>query len=98
LNFKKESVGTTPGANLPKTLEGFQFVLTGTLADYTRDEAKAEIQARGGRVTGSVSKKTNYVICGADPGSKADKAEKLGVPILGDKEFERLLAEGPPSS
>lgn len=98
LNFKKESVGKKTAANLPQNLEGLLFVLTGTLENYTRDEAKAEIQARGGRVTGSVSKKTNFVICGADPGSKADKAEKLGVPILGDKEFERLLKAGPPSS
>ncbi|NUN98014.1 MAG: NAD-dependent DNA ligase LigA, partial [Candidatus Omnitrophica bacterium] len=71
---------------------GLQFVLTGTLAKHTRDEAKELIQARGGRVTGSVSKKTDYVICGTDPGSKADKAESLGVRILNEEEFEDLLA------
>ncbi len=67
------------------------FVLTGTLQNYTRDEAKAIIEEHGGKVTGSVSKKTDYLLLGEDPGSKYEKAKKLGVPILSEKEFESLL-------
>jgi len=72
-------------------LTGKQFVLTGTLESMTRDEAKKKILDAGGRVTSSVSAKTDYVVVGADPGSKADKAKKLDVPILTEKEFEKLL-------
>jgi DNA ligase (NAD+) len=63
-------------------LAGLTFVLTGTLAHLTRDEAKAKIEAAGGKVTGSVSKKTSYVVAGEDAGSKLDKARALGLPIL----------------
>lgn len=73
------------------TLTGKQFVLTGTLENMTRDEAKKKILDAGGRVTSSVSAKTDYVVVGADPGSKADKAKKLEVPILTEVEFEKLL-------
>jgi DNA ligase (NAD+) len=73
------------------TLEGKTFVLTGTLEKYSRDEAKEEIQKRGGKVTGSVSKKTDYVVVGAEPGSKADDAAKLGVTILDETAFLQLL-------
>jgi DNA ligase (NAD+) len=76
-------------------LSGLTFVLTGTLDAMTRDEAQAAIEARGGKVTGSVSKKTSYVVAGASPGSKLTKAESLGVPVLDDAGFARLLAEGP---
>jgi DNA ligase (NAD+) len=73
-------------------LLGKQFVLTGTLKDFTRDQAKEKILAQGGRVTSSVSKKTDYVVAGEDPGSKRDKAEKLGVQILDEDQFKTLLA------
>jgi DNA ligase (NAD+) len=67
------------------------FVLTGTLAHFTRDEAKKMIEDAGGKVTGSVSKKTDYVIAGADAGSKLDKAKDLGVNVIGESEMEKLL-------
>jgi DNA ligase (NAD+) len=70
---------------------GKTFVLTGTLAKFTRDEAKKMIEDAGGKVTGSVSKKTDYVVAGADAGSKLDKAKELGVAVIDEKEMERLL-------
>ena len=80
----------------PRPLEGITVVVTGTLADYSRDGATEAVQERGGKVTGSVSKKTDFVIVGADPGqSKHDKAVKLGVPILDDAGFAALLEQGP---
>ena len=72
-------------------LAGKTFVLTGTLARYARDEAKKMIEDAGGRVSSSVSKKTDYVIAGADAGSKLDKAKDLGVNVIGEKEMEKLL-------
>ncbi len=73
------------------SLSGKQFVLTGTLENMTRDEAKRKIIEAGGRVTSSVSAKTDYVLAGTDPGSKLTKAQKLGIPILNEKEFQKLL-------
>lgn len=70
---------------------GKTFVLTGTLTAYSRDEAAALVKERGGKVSGSVSKKTDFVLVGEDPGSKYDKAIELGVPILSEKEFQNLL-------
>ena len=73
-------------------LEGKSVVLTGTLPDLTRDEAGAMVRRAGGKVVGSVSKKTDYVIAGESAGSKLEKAEKLGVPVLDREAFEKLLA------
>lgn len=79
-------------------LEGLTIVVTGSLERFTRDSVKEAIIARGGKASGSVSKKTDYVVVGENAGSKADKAEELGRPILDEEAFEKLLAEGPPAA
>ncbi len=84
LTGKKKERGTK--------LAGKTFVLTGTLAHFTRDEAKKLIEDAGGKVTGSVSKKTDYVAAGADAGSKLDKAKELGVKVIDEKELNELLS------
>lgn len=84
-------------ASIERTLEGLSIVVTGSLANYSRDEAKEAIIARGGKAVGSVSKKTAYVVAGDAPGSKYDKALELGVPVLDEDGFRRLLESGPPS-
>lgn len=78
LNFAAE----TPEETRPQTLADLTFVITGTLPDVTRDEAREYIEARGGKVTGSVSKNTDYLLAGEKAGSKLDKAESLGVPVI----------------
>jgi DNA ligase (NAD+) len=80
----------------PRPREGVTVVVTGTLSSYSRDGATEAVQERGGKVTGSVSKKTDFVVVGADPGaSKYDKAVKLGLPVLDDDGFAVLLHQGP---
>ncbi len=79
------------GATTDAAFAGKQFVLTGKLESMTRDEARDRIEARGGRVTGSVSKKTDYVVAGSDAGSKLDKAEALGLTVLDEAAFAALL-------
>jgi DNA ligase (NAD+) len=76
----------------PQPLEGLTFVITGTLPTMSRERAKALITGHGGRVTGSVSGKTDYLLAGERAGSKLAKAEKLGVPAIGEEELWRLLA------
>jgi DNA ligase (NAD+) len=80
----------------PQTLDGLTLVVTGSLQDYSRDGAKEAILSRGGKASSSVSKKTDYVVVGDSPGSKAEKAEQLGVPVLDEAAFTRLLQSGPP--
>ncbi|MEV4221345.1 NAD-dependent DNA ligase LigA [Nonomuraea sp. NPDC049725] len=80
---------------LPQTLDGLTFVVTGTLPDHTREQAGAAIAARGGKVAGSVSKKTSFLVAGENAGSKYDKALSLKVPILDAEGFRALLEQGP---
>jgi DNA ligase (NAD+) len=86
LQFEQKQTRQTGGM-----LAGKQFVLTGTLPTCSRDQAKQMIEERGGRVVGSVSKKTDYVVVGADPGSKLEKARALGIKILDEAELRKLL-------
>jgi DNA ligase (NAD+) len=79
----------------PRPLAGLTVVVTGSLEAYSRDEAKEAVQNLGGKVTGSVSKKTDFVVVGESPGSKYDKAMQLGVPVLDESAFGVLLAAGP---
>ena len=90
LTFTAEKRVTT------STLEGLTFVLTGTLPTLTRESAKEKIESAGGRVSGSVSKKTSYLVAGEEAGSKLDKATSLGVPILNEQALLQLLEDGPP--
>jgi len=82
------------GEQGPRPLEGIAVVVTGTLASHSRDGAIEAVQGRGGKVTGSVSKKTDFVVAGDNPGSKHDKAVQLGVPVLDEDGFRVLLEQG----
>ncbi|WP_236777344.1 NAD-dependent DNA ligase LigA [Arthrobacter crystallopoietes] len=79
----------------PRTLEGLTIVVTGSLENFSRDEAKEAIISRGGKASGSVSKKTDYVVAGESAGSKLDKAEQLGLHVLDEGGFVKLLENGP---
>ncbi len=85
-------------ASIERTLEGLTVVVTGSLEGFSRDESKEAIVSRGGKAAGSVSKKTDYVVVGANAGTKAAKAEDLGVPVLDEAGFVRLLETGPPKT
>jgi len=80
-----------PADSGPKLLAGKTLVLTGTLPTLKRDDAKAMIEAAGGKVAGSVSKKTDYVVAGEEAGSKLEKALELGVPVIDEAELLKLL-------
>lgn len=90
-------VGQVQKSSVPQTLAGKTVVVTGSLEDFSRDSAKEAILERGGKAASSVSKKTDYVVVGANAGSKADKAEELGIPMLDEAQFQALLANGIPS-
>jgi DNA ligase (NAD+) len=94
VNFEGPAPAAAP--DVEQTLTGRAFVLTGGLEDFTREGAEAEIEARGGKVTSGVSKKTSYVVVGENPGSKLGKAEQLGVPLLDEAAFRTLLEKGEP--
>jgi DNA ligase (NAD+) len=89
LNFHSELFRPKAAAG---PLAGKLFVLTGTLPNLKREEAAAKIEAAGGKVSGSVSKKTDYVVAGEEAGSKLEKAQKLGVKIIDEAEFRRMLS------
>jgi DNA ligase (NAD+) len=80
-----------PEESRPQPLQGLTFVLTGTLSSMTRDEAKEKIEHLGGEVSSTVSKKTDYLVVGENPGSKLDKANQLGVRIINETEFLRII-------
>jgi DNA ligase (NAD+) len=94
VNFEGPAPSAAP--DVEQTLTGRAFVLTGGLEGFTREGAEAEIEARGGKVTSSVSKKTSYVVVGENPGSKLGKAEQLGVLLLDEAAFRTLLEKGEP--
>ncbi|GAA4674171.1 hypothetical protein GCM10023215_02150 [Pseudonocardia yuanmonensis] len=81
--------------SVPRTLEGMSIVITGSMENFSRDEAKEAIMARGGRAAGSVSRKTAFLVAGDAPGSKYDKAVELGIPVLDEEGFRVLLDRGP---
>ncbi|MFT8703804.1 NAD-dependent DNA ligase LigA [Bifidobacterium aquikefiricola] len=96
-SWKRNGVGEgVAEIHRPQTLDGMTVVVTGGLEDFSRDSAKEAIIEHGGKASGSVSKKTTYVVVGENPGSKADKAEQLGVPTLDEAAFHRLLDTGKP--
>ncbi|MDF3302450.1 NAD-dependent DNA ligase LigA [Streptomyces tropicalis] len=92
VRMEEEGSGEDEG---PRPLEGLTVVVTGTLEQFTRDAAKEALQSRGAKVTGSVSKKTSFVVVGDNPGSKYDKAMQLKVPVLNEEGFAVLLERGP---
>ena len=92
LRFAEEGSSASPDSDRP--LEGSTFVVTGTLPTYSREQVTDLIKRAGGKVTGSVSARTSYLVAGEDPGGKLDKAKKLGVAIIDESELRRLLGGG----
>jgi DNA ligase (NAD+) len=90
-----DTPGFDPSAAASRLLAGVTVVLTGTLPGISRDEAAEAVRAAGGKVSSSVSKKTSFVVAGENPGSKADKAVELGIPILDEAGLQTLLTDGP---
>jgi DNA ligase (NAD+) len=88
----EESPPADSGTTSPQVLAGKVFVLTGTLPHLTRQEAQGLITAAGGRVTSSVTRKTDYVVAGTDPGSKYEQAQRLEIPILAEEDLHKLLS------
>jgi DNA ligase (NAD+) len=93
VRLAEENAGGADGGSRP--LAGLSLVITGSLAGYSRDQATEAVRVRGGKVTGSVSKKTDFVVAGDSAGSKYDKAVELGVPVLDEAAFATLLSDGP---
>ena len=93
-----EDPGFDPTRAAARLLAGVSVVITGTLAEFSRDEAGEAVRQAGGKVTSSVSKKTDFVVAGENAGSKYDKAVELGVPILDEAAFRVLLDQGPKPS
>ena len=85
-----DEAGSEPDSHRP--FEGKSFVLTGTLAGYSREEASALIESLGGRVSGSVSRKTDYVLAGEAPGSKRERALALGVAVIDEEQFNEMTS------
>jgi DNA ligase (NAD+) len=94
VNLEETGRAAAPAPEGARTLEGKTFVVTGTLGRYTRDEIEARIKALGGKATGSVSKKTDYLVAGEKAGSKLDKAQSLGIPVLDEDSFDELAEKG----
>ena len=90
-----EDADFDPTRAAARLLAGVSVVITGTLAGFSRDEAAEAVRQAGGKVTSSVSKKTDFVVAGENAGSKYDKAVELGVPILDEAAFRTLLTQGP---
>jgi DNA ligase (NAD+) len=91
--YRASGVTIQKAKTIKRTLDGKTFVLTGTLESLGRDEAKEKIRLLGGAVSGSVSKKTSFVVAGSEAGSKLTDAERLGVPVLSEQEFLRMIQE-----
>ena len=91
-------MGTKPAASEPRSnpFAGKTFVITGTLARRAKGEARMSIEVRGGRVTGAPSKKTEYVLAGEKAGTKLDKARALGLTVLSEQDFERMIQQAGP--
>jgi len=90
ISWEESTATASEPANI-SAISGKTFVLTGTLPNMTREDAKAQIEKLGGKVTGSVSKNTDYLIAGSDPGSKYEKGVKLGITILDENGLKNLL-------